>query len=122
MAMDGGKYNILLAMKHGLYPHKLELNEWWHDRMYMATKGTYTRLSYNTHNNDNVTWNQYGGTGVTLTVNIKSQIYSKWADPSKLGRWTWARINGKAVKATVSSSSAYQLCKNVKGLSTVWNQ
>ena len=47
-------------------------------------KGSYSRLSYNTNDDDSTDWNQYGGTGVTLTTDIKSRMASKGEDPTKL--------------------------------------
>ena len=85
MAMAGGNYDVLLVVEHGLYPPKLEPKKGWHNRIYMAINGTYTRLSYNNHNSDNVTWNHYDRTRMTLTVDMKSWMGSKGVDPSKLG-------------------------------------
>ena len=65
--------------------------------------------------------NQYGGTGVTLTADMKSRMASKGSDPTKLGRWTWVRIEGKAGESTVFVS-AYRPCKSTTGMDTVWNQ
>ena len=45
MAMSGGKYDVLLVAKHGLYPPKLDAKQGWHNCMYMTTKGSYARLS-----------------------------------------------------------------------------
>ena len=55
--------------------------------------------------------------GVTLTADMKSRMVSKGADPTKLGRWTWVRIEGKASECTVFVS-AYHPCKSIKGVST----
>ena len=64
--------------------------------MCMTMKSSYSRLSYNTNDEDNTPWNQYGCTSVTLTADMKSQMVSKGVDPTKLGRWTWVRLEGKA--------------------------
>ena len=101
MVMAGGKYKILLVANHRLYPPKLESKEEWHNRIYMATKGIFTYLNYNTHNRDNITWNQYSGTVVTLTTNIESGMGSKGVDPIKLRRWTWVQIKGMAGEAII---------------------
>lgn len=115
MAMTGGKYDVLLVAKHGLYPPTMEPKEGWHDCMCMVTKGTFTHPSYNTHDGDNVTWNQYGSTGVTLTTNMRPRMDPKSVDPNKLGRQTWARIDGKAGEPT-SFESAHRPCKNINGM------
>ena len=112
---------MMLVAEHGLYPPELELSEGCHDRMCMTMKGSYSRLSYNTNVGDSTTWNQYGGTGVILTADMKSRMASKGADPTKLGQWTWVRIEGKAGKSTVFVS-AYRPCKNTTSMDTVWNQ
>ena len=121
MTVSSEKYNVMLVAKHGLYPPELESSDGWHDRMCMTMKGSYSRLSYNTNDGDSTAWNQYGGTGVTLTADMKSRMVSKGSDPTKLGRWTWVRIEGKAGESTVFVS-AYRPCKNTTGMDTVWNQ
>ena len=59
-------------------------SEGWHDRMCMSMKGSYSCLSYNTNYGDSTPWNQYGGTGVILTADMKSRMSYKGSDPSKL--------------------------------------
>ena len=88
--------------------------------MCMTMKGSYSRLSYNTNNGDSAAWNQYGGTGVTLTTDMRSRMASKGSDPSKLGQWTWVRIEGKAGESIVFVS-AYPPCKSTNGMDTVRN-
>ena len=52
---------------------------------------------------------------------MKSRMASKGNNPTKLGRWTWVRIEGKAGESTVFVS-AYCPCKNTIGKDIVWNQ
>ena len=85
MAVSSGNYDVMLFAEHGLYLPKLEATDGWHDRMCMTMKGSYSRLSYNTNDGDSTKWNQYGGTGVTLTADMKSRMASKGSDPTKLG-------------------------------------
>ena len=92
MAVSSGKYDVMLVAEHGLYPPKLESSDGWHDQRCMTMKGSYSRLSYNTNDGDSTAWNQYGGTSVTLTADMKSRMASKGADPTKVGRWTWVRM------------------------------
>ena len=112
---------MMLVAEHGLYPPELEPSEGWHDRMCISMKGSFSRLSYNTNDGDTACWNQYGGTGVTLTADMKSRIVDKGSDPTKLGWWTWVRIEGKAGESTVFVS-AYRPCRNTTGIDTVWSQ
>ena len=70
MVMAGGKYDVLHVAEHGLYPLELDASEDWHDRMCISMKGSYSFLSYNTNDGDSTPWNQYGGTGVTLSLLI----------------------------------------------------
>ena len=91
MAVSSGKCNVMLVAEHGLYPPELASSDSWHDHMCMTMKGSYSRLSYNTNDGDSAAWNQYGGTGVTLTAVMRSRMAFKGLDPSKLGRWTWAK-------------------------------
>ena len=121
MAIAEGKYDVMLVAKHGLYPPKLQPQEGRHNIMCMLSKGTYTPLSYNTNDGDNVSWDQYSSTGVTVNSNMKSQMASKGANPSKLGRWTWVQFVGKASEATMFVST-YCPYKNKKGILAVWNQ
>ena len=46
---------------------------------------------------------------------------TKGSDPTKLGRWTWVRIEGKAGESTVFVS-AYRPCESTNDTDTVWNQ
>ena len=89
--------------------------------MCTTMKSTSSCPSYNTHNSDVTPWNQYGGTGVTLTDDMKSLMAAKGVDPSKLGQRTWVRLECKAGEATVFVS-AYRPCKRITGMCTVWNQ
>ena len=52
---------------------------------------------------------------------MKSRMASMGADPTKLSQWTWVQIEGQAGESTVFMA-AYQPCKSIKGMSTVWNQ
>ena len=52
---------------------------------------------------------------------MKSRMASKGPDPTKLGRWTWIRIEGKTDESTVFVS-AHRPCKSTSGIDTVWNQ
>ena len=86
MAMSGGKQDALLVAEHGLYPPELEPSEGWHDRMCMSMKGSFSCLSYNTNDNDTACWIQYGGTGVTITADMKSRMEDQDSDPTKIAR------------------------------------
>ena len=112
MAVSSGKYDVMLVAEHDLYSPKVESSNGWYDRMCITMKGSYSRLSYNTNDGDSTAWNQYGGTSVTLTADMRSRMASKGSDPSKLGRWTWVRIEGKAGESTVFVS-AYRPCKTL---------
>ena len=122
LAMSAGKYNVLLYAEHGLYEPALEPQHQMHDRMCVMNKGTFTRLSYNTNDND-PKWNQYGGTGITLNADMRARKEKDGvgSDPTKLGRWTWTKICGKGDITTVFVS-AYRPCHNPDGLHTVWSQ
>ena len=63
----------------------MDVKHGWHDRICMTMKSSYARLSYNTNDGDAIPWNQYGGTGVTLTADMKARIVYKDADLTKLG-------------------------------------
>ena len=121
--MSAGKFDALLFAEYGLYPPALLPKHGWHNRMYTMNKGTYTHLSYNTNNGKETKWNQYGGTGITLTANLKSRMTERGSggDPTKFGRWTWVRIGGKDSIATVFVSE-YCPYKNPDGMHTVWSQ
>ena len=118
MTMARGKCNVLLVVEHGLYPPNFDVKYGWHDRMCITMKSSYSRLSYNTNDGADTPLNQYSGTGVTLTADTKSQMASKGTDSSKLERWTWVCIEGKAEESTVFVS-AYRPCKIITGMSTV---
>ena len=79
---------MLLVVEHGLYPPELDSSEGWHDRMFVSIKGSYSRLSYSTNDGIYIPLNRNGGTGITITADIKSRIASKGVDLTKLGRLT----------------------------------
>ena len=68
-------------------------------------RDSFSRLSYNTNDGEDTPWNQFGGTGVTLTADMKSRMASRGADPTKLGQWTWVQIEGKTGESTVFVSA-----------------
>ena len=105
MVVSGEKYDVMLVAEHGLYPPELASSDGWHNLMCMTMKGSYSRLSYNTNDGDSAAWNQYGGTGVTLNADLRSRMTTKGSGPTKLGRWTWVRIEGKAGESTVFVSA-----------------
>ena len=121
--MSAGKYNVLLFAEHVLYSSTLEPKHGMHDCMCMMNKGTFTCLSYNTNNKQGTAWDQYGGTGITLNVDMRSRtsIDGNSGDPTKLGIWTLTRIGNKDGIATVFVS-AYRSCHNPDGLHRVWSQ
>ena len=53
------------------------------------------KISLNAHEkNDDLV--QYGGTGIVLMDEAKPRMFGKMgSDPSNLGRWTWAKIQGR---------------------------
>ena len=73
MGMAGGKYEVHLVAEHGLYPQNLDVKQGWHDHMCMTMKSSYSRLSYNTNDGANTPWNQYGGTDIPITTDMKSK-------------------------------------------------
>ena len=89
--------------------------------MCMTMKSSYSCVSYNNNDGDNALWNQYSGTSITLTANMKSCLASKRTNPIKLGRWTWVWIEGKVGESTVFVS-AYKSCNSINGMSIVWIQ
>ena len=86
-------------------------------------RGTLTRLSYNTNDGQGTNWRQYGGTGFTINEDTRARMAQNgWeSDPTKLGRWSWTKIEGKDGIATVFVS-AYRPCQSTRGLKTVWRQ
>ena len=123
LAMSAGMYDVLLYAEHGLYVPALEPKHRMHDRMCVMNKGIFTRLTYNTNDEKDTKWNQYGGTGITLNVDMRSRKLQDGVggDPTKLGRWTWTKINGKDGIISVFVS-AYRLCHNPDKMQSVWSQ
>ncbi|MGL5935878.1 MAG: endonuclease/exonuclease/phosphatase family protein, partial [Cetobacterium sp.] len=65
--------------------------------------------------------NQWGGTGVMCKGKIKHYAIGAGGDPSGLGRWTWARIQGKR-GLILRYVSVYCPCENRSGTISVWAQ
>ena len=72
LAMEAGKFDVLLFTEHGLYPPALQPRHGWYVRMCTRNKGTYSRLSYNTNDGEATKWNQYGSTSITLNADLNS--------------------------------------------------
>ena len=49
-------------------------------------KGTYIHLSYNTNDREETKWNLYRGTGITLTLDMRSRMTKRGSggDPQSL--------------------------------------
>ena len=59
----------------------------------MPMKGSYSCISYNTNDREAATWNQFGGTGVTLTLtaDMKSRMAPRGTYQTKLDQRTWVQ-------------------------------
>ena len=75
-----------------------------HDRMCMTMKGSYSRLSYNTNDGDSATWNQYGGTSVTLNADLRSRMATK-----DLIQLSWVIGHGSGSKARLVNQQSLSL-------------
>jgi hypothetical protein len=62
-----------------------------------------------------------GGTGVMCRGKIKHYAIGAGGDPTGLGRWTWARIQGKG-GIILRYVSVYCPCENRSGKISVWAQ
>jgi hypothetical protein len=65
--------------------------------------------------------NQWGGTGVMCRGKLKHYAMGAGGDPSGLGRWTWARVQGKG-GIVLRYVSVYCSCKNKTSMIAVWTQ
>ena len=116
-----GAYDVMLFAEHGLNASKLQSGHSWHDRVCMNSKKTYSNVRYNSTENDISRWKQYGGTGVTITEDMRARKSDDGGDPTKLGRWSYVRIHGRRGESTIFVS-AYRPCKNTKDTGSVWMQ
>jgi hypothetical protein len=81
----------------------------------------FSQVSYNSMENDKSRWNQFGGTGVTISEDLRARKSEHGSDPTKLDRWTFVRVHRRQGEATVFVST-YRPCKNKIGPGSVWSQ
>jgi hypothetical protein len=120
-ALHRGGYDVTMFAEHGLNASKLASGQSWHHQVCMNSKKTFPQVSYNSMENDKSQWNQFGGTGVTISEDLRARKSKHGSDPTQLGRWTFVRVHGRRGEATVFVS-AYRPCKNKTGPGSVWSQ
>ena len=65
---------------------------------------------------------QWGGTGILTLDEFRPRTFQQMgSDPTNLGRWTWARIQGRHNMFT-RIVSAYKPCKNTSNLGSSYQQ
>ena len=96
-------------------------NQWNHRvREYMDPSHTKSVLNHNRHDITNCRW-QYGGTGIITHGKLAHFSMGAGSDKAQLGRWTWARYQGKG-GVVLRCVSIYQPCANQRGARSVWSQ
>ena len=98
------KASIALYAEHGLNEKELDHSSLFATRMTQAHSPTYTYLANNT--SEEATWNQTGGTGLSIHHSLLSHKTALSADPTGLGRWTFIRLHGKH-GSSITFFSAY---------------
>ena len=78
-------------------------------------------FAHNKHDKHNHSKHQAGGTFMITLGSAQPRIIQKEVDSSRLGRWTWMRIQGRQGQAT-TVISAYRPCKNKQYRGTVHEQ
>ena len=112
----------VLVNEPGLNWSKLPVSEGWSERAYKAgIQRCNPRFSYNIHDEsgEQVQW---GGTGVLLFDDFRTRQHGKMgSDPENLGRWTWARVQGREGKF-LRLISGYKPVKNTTDEGSVYQQ
>jgi hypothetical protein len=82
----------------------------------------FSKFSYNKTDDYNAqSPRTYGGTGIIIMPSSVPRITDKGEDPLGLGRWTWARIQGKQGHIT-RFVTAYRPVRSTEGEQTVHSQ
>ena len=130
--------DIVLLAELNLFWPAVTLGHHWRDRVRsLATNGFSSDSAWNTQEERSGHSSvQAGGTALAFLGSVSHGARASGHDPSGLGRWVWARIEGKARRHVHDDESgdqlsrtqdliviaAYRPCRPGKGSSTVWAQ
>ena len=105
----------------GLHWLNIPIEHSWAERTNVGFPLNIFRFSYNTHE-DKQEMVQWGGTGILTLDEFRPWTFQQMgSDPTNLGRWTWARIQGRH-NMFIRLVSAYKPCKNTSNLGSSYQQ
>ena len=114
--------DVTLVNDVGLCWPSLAPEDQWHERALSAHMPRHVaRFSINSHEitSEKVQW---GGTGIILMGEARPRLFQKMgSDPTNLGRWTWAKIQGRNGHF-LRVVSAYQPVKNTSETGSSYQQ
>ena len=114
-------YDALMSSDVGIFWDNIPVADSWIERTRKLLGPHPFRFSYNRHDQrkDMVQW---GGTGIILLGEAKTRLFGTMgSDKDNLGRWTWARLQGRHNFFT-RIISAYKPCKNTSDLGSSYQQ
>ena len=115
--------DVVLMNDIGLLWSSLPVEDQWYERSRASPlPPTAHRFSYNTHEAYPDQLTQWGGTGIVLMKEAKPRLFGKMgSDHTNLGRWTWAKIQGRQGHF-LRVVSAYQPVKNTSKTGSSYQQ
>ena len=115
------KVDVGLIGELGWNIKKIQPFDSWFERSKDVLLTQSYQLSCNSHDVNNHSGQQYGGTGVVALQEAQPRVVEKGTDATGLGRWTWMRLQGRH-NQFVRVISAYRPCKNEGSQGTVYSQ
>ena len=80
-----------------------------------------SKISLNSHANDNIPWKYPSGTALTVDYISRGHHVGNGIDLSGLGRWMWICLEGR-LNTFTRYIAAYRPCPNEKDVASTWNQ
>ena len=113
--------DVVLSTDIGVFWKNLEAQDSWWERTAVGFPRHKVKFSYNVLE-DLQQKVQWGGTAVMCLSTAHSRVYKQMgSDPTNLGRWTWARVQGRHGHF-LRVASAYRPNKNTSEVGSVYQQ
>ena len=116
--------DVVLLTEMGVNWHKLGTEAQWSERLATKFPRRKTRVAMNMHEatkRSNTAMTLPGGTGITLLNEAVARTQELESDPTNLGRWVSAKIQGRQGKC-VRVVAAYRPTENKDTTMTTWMQ
>ena len=87
--------DVALLTEIGLCWKLLDNKDQWFERVRMSFQSSRSEFAYNKTEMECTEVVQFGGVGAMAMDDVSHRVVSQGSDPTKLGRWSWIRMEGK---------------------------